>query len=74
MAAMVAVLSSMSIRDYSNRTIRRQDTFGTGTERSLAGVWVNIVSTPLEDIVSTPSEELGSTPSEEFGSTSASSG
>jgi hypothetical protein len=66
MATMAAVLSSTGIRDYGNRTIRRQDTFGTSTESSLAGVWVNIVSTP--------SEELGSTPSEEFGSTSASSG
>jgi hypothetical protein len=38
MAVMVAVLSSTGIRDYGNRTIRRQDTFGTSTESSLAGV------------------------------------
>jgi len=69
MAAMATVMSSTGIRDYGNRTIRRQDTFGTSTESSLAGVWVSIVSTPSEDIVSTPSEELGSTPSEELGST-----
>jgi hypothetical protein len=81
MGVIAAVMSSTGIRDYYDRTIRRQDTFGS-TESSLAGVWVNIVSTPSEDIVSTPledivsppSEELGSTPSEEFGSTSASSG
>jgi len=80
MATMAALFSFTGIRDYSNRTIRRQDTFGTSTESSLAGVWVNIMSTPLEDIVSTPSEnivstpseELGLTPSEEFGSRSAS--
>ena len=70
MAMMAAVLSSTGIRDYGNRTIHRQDTFGTSTESSLVGVWVSIVSTPSEDIVSTPSEELGSTPSDEFGSTS----
>jgi len=85
MAAMATVMSSTGIRDNGNRTIRRQDTFGTSTESSLAGVWVSIVSTPSEDIVSTPSgdivstpsedivstplEELGSTPSEELGST-----
>jgi len=74
MAVMAAVLSPTGIRDYGNRTIRRQDTFGTSTDSSLARVWVNIVSTPSEDIVSPPSEELGSTPSEEFGSTSASLG
>jgi hypothetical protein len=66
MAVIAVVLSSMGIQDYGNRTIGRQDTFGMCTESSLAGVWVNIVSTP--------SEELRSTPSEEFGSTSASSG
>jgi hypothetical protein len=66
MAVMAVVLSSMGIRDYGSQTIGRQDTFGMCTESSLAGVWVNIVSTP--------SEELRSTPSEEFGSTSASSG
>jgi len=37
-AAMAAVLSSTGIRDYGNRTTRRQDTFGTSTESSLAGV------------------------------------
>jgi hypothetical protein len=82
MAAIATVLSSIGIPDYGNRTISQQDTFGTSKESSLAGVSVNIVSTPLEEIVSTPSGELGttpsevlgSTPSEEFGSTSASSG
>jgi hypothetical protein len=56
-AVMAAVMSSTSIRDYGNRMIRRQDTFES-PESSLAGVWVNIVSTPLEDIVSPPLEEL----------------
>jgi hypothetical protein len=74
MAARAAVMSSTGIQDYSNRTIRRQDTFGMSTESSLDGGWVNMVSTHSEDIVLTPSEELMSTPSEEFGSTSASSG
>jgi hypothetical protein len=69
MAAMAAVMSSTGIRDFGNRTIRRQDKFRTSTESSLAGVWVSIVSKPSEDIVSTPSEELVSTPSEELGST-----
>jgi hypothetical protein len=67
MAAMAAVMSSTGIRDYGNRTTRRQDTFGTSTESSLAGVWYTIVSTAPEDIVSTPSEEFRSTPSDEFG-------
>jgi len=40
MAAMAAVMSSTGIRDYGNRTTRRQDTFGTSTESSLAGVCV----------------------------------
>jgi hypothetical protein len=71
MAVIAPVMSSTGIRDYGNRTIRRQDTFRS-TESSLAGVLVNIVSTPLEDIVSTPSEELGSTTPEVFGLTSAS--
>jgi hypothetical protein len=66
MAVMAAVMSSTGIRDYGNRTIRRQDTFGTSTESSLAGVWVNIVSTPSEDIVSTPSEDIVSPPSEDI--------
>jgi len=74
MAAMGAVLSSTGIQDYGNRTTRRQYTFGTTTQSSMAGVWANIVSTPSEDIVSTPSEDIVSTPSEEFGSTLASSG
>jgi hypothetical protein len=89
MVARAVVMSSMGIQDYGNRMIPRQDTFGMSTERSVAGVRVNIVSTPLEHIVSTPSEhivstpsehilstpseELVSTPSEEFGSTSVSS-
>jgi hypothetical protein len=57
MAVMAAVMSSTSIRDYSNRMIRRQDTFES-TESSVAGVWVNIVLTASEDIVSPPLEEL----------------
>jgi len=54
MGAMAAVMSSMGIQDYGNTTIRERDLFGTNTERSLAGVWVNIVLTPSEDNVSTP--------------------
>jgi hypothetical protein len=66
MPVMAAVLSSMAIRDYSNRTICRQDPFRSSMDSSFAGVWVSILSTP--------SEELGSTPLEVFGSASASSG
>jgi hypothetical protein len=77
MAVMAAVSNSTDIWDYGNRMIHRQDIFGTSTECSLAGVSVNIVSTPseklgstpLEDIVSTPSEDIVSTPSEEILST-----
>jgi hypothetical protein len=63
---MAAVFSSTGIRDYGIRTINRQDTFGASTESSLAGVWVNIVSTPSEDIMSTPSEHILSTLSEDI--------
>jgi len=68
-ATMAAVFSFMGIRDYGTRTIHRQGTFKMSTESTLAGVWVNIMSTPSEDIISTPLEELVSTPLEKFGST-----
>jgi Na+/proline symporter len=38
MTVMATLMSSTGIRDYRNRTIHRQDTFGTSTESSLAGV------------------------------------
>ena len=37
-SSMGAALSSPGIRDYSNRTIHRLDTFATSSESSLAGV------------------------------------
>jgi hypothetical protein len=74
MAVRGAVMSSTRIRDFRNRTIRRQDTFGTRTGSSLEGVSVHIESIPSEDTVSTLSEELGSTLSEEFPSALSSSG
>jgi hypothetical protein len=40
--------------------------FGTSTESSLAGVSVNIVSTPSEELGSTPLEDIVSTPSEDI--------
>jgi hypothetical protein len=38
MDAMAVVLNSMGIRDYGNRTIHRQDSFGMSMESSLAAV------------------------------------
>jgi hypothetical protein len=59
----------MGILDYSNRTTGRQDKIGMSTKSSLAGVWVNIVSTHTEELGSPPSEDMMSTPSEELVST-----
>jgi len=80
MAAMAAVLSSMDIRDYGNRTTRRQDMFGTSTECSLAAVQDEFGSIsglhPRRSSDQHPRRSSGQHRhhQDEFGSTSASSG